>query len=264
MNRCSCRSVAVEVGFEPTEGLPPHTLSSTAHHRSPPSASVRDQRGQAAADAGERPRTGVNETNSETTGWRARMTDLPAAAVGVGSLCGCRAAAGVSAAVGPVFVAAGRVLGAGGDLGLRVFGFGRAGAGFGLGAWCAAGLPHAFHGQGDERGGDGQDHRSGHDRYHSPQRQVGGRCGRWGRRDRSAGRLRREPARRGGGKADLWGQEDRQCAQRCEGPAGSGDAASCGARLRWCWSVVHLGDSFGCLGGCSLVACCAHRQCSAG
>src|SRR6516162_7203446 len=117
MNRCSCRSVAVEVGFEPTEGLPPHTLSSTAHHRSPPSASVRDQRGQAAADAGERPRTGVNETNSETTGWRARMTDLPAAAVGVGSLCGCRAAAGVAAAVGPVFVAAGRMLGAAGDLG---------------------------------------------------------------------------------------------------------------------------------------------------
>jgi len=151
------------------------------------------------------------------------------------------------------------------DRGLRVFGFGRAGAGFGLGGWCVAGPAHAFHGQGDERGGDGQDHRSGHHRYHSPQRQVGGRCGRWGRRrDRSARRLRQEPARRGGGKADRWGQEDRQPAERCEGPAVSGDAASCGARLRWCWSVVHLGDSFGCLGGCFWVACSAHRQCNAG
>ena len=35
------RSMAVEVGFEPTEGLRLHTLSSTAHHRSPASASVR-------------------------------------------------------------------------------------------------------------------------------------------------------------------------------------------------------------------------------
>jgi len=52
------RSVAVEVGFEPTEDLRLHTLSSTAHHRSPPSVSVRDQRGQAAAVASERPRTG--------------------------------------------------------------------------------------------------------------------------------------------------------------------------------------------------------------
>ena len=34
--------VAVEVGFEPTEGLPPHTLSSTAHQRSPMAATVRD------------------------------------------------------------------------------------------------------------------------------------------------------------------------------------------------------------------------------
>jgi hypothetical protein len=42
--------VAVEVGFEPTEDLRLHTLSSTAHHRSPPSASVRDQRGQVASD----------------------------------------------------------------------------------------------------------------------------------------------------------------------------------------------------------------------
>src|SRR5215472_4482900 len=84
------------------------------------------------------------------------------------------------------------------------------------------------------------------------------------RRDRSARSLRREPARRGGGKADRWGQEDRQPAERCERPAGSGDAASCWARLRWCWSVVHLGDSFGCLGGCFWVACSAHRQCNAG
>ena len=29
-DRCSCRSVAVEVGFEPTEGLPLHTLSRRA------------------------------------------------------------------------------------------------------------------------------------------------------------------------------------------------------------------------------------------
>jgi len=57
----------VEVGFEPTEDLRLHTLSSTAHHRSPASASVRDQPGQAATDAGERPRTGVNETKTETT-----------------------------------------------------------------------------------------------------------------------------------------------------------------------------------------------------
>src|SRR6516225_10113002 len=34
-NRYSCRSVAVEVGFEPTEDLRLHTLSSTAHHRPP-------------------------------------------------------------------------------------------------------------------------------------------------------------------------------------------------------------------------------------
>jgi hypothetical protein len=81
---------------------------------------------------------------------------------------------------------------------------------------------------------------------------VGGRCGSWGRlRHRSARRRRREPARRGG-KADRWGKEDCQPAERCEGSAGSGDAASCGAWLRWCWSVVHLGDSFSCLGGCFL------------
>ena len=65
--------MAVEVGFEPTEGLPLHTLSSTAHHRSPPSASARDQPGQAAVVAGERLRTGVKETKTETTGWHARV-----------------------------------------------------------------------------------------------------------------------------------------------------------------------------------------------
>jgi hypothetical protein len=59
------RSAAVEVGFEPTEGLPLNTLSSTAHHCSPPSMTVPDQHGQAAADTGERPRTGVNETKTE-------------------------------------------------------------------------------------------------------------------------------------------------------------------------------------------------------
>jgi hypothetical protein len=69
---------------------------------------------------------------------------------------------------------------------------------------------------------------------------VGGRRGSWGRRDRSGRRLRREPTRRSAGKADRWGQEDRQPAGRCERRAGSEDVASCGARLRWRWLVVHL------------------------
>ncbi len=43
-------SVAVEVGFEPTEGLPLHTLSRTVRHRSPPAVSVCDKGGQAASD----------------------------------------------------------------------------------------------------------------------------------------------------------------------------------------------------------------------
>ena len=60
------------VGFEPTEDLRLHTLSSTAHHRSPPSVSVRTSADVGRADAGERPRTGVNETKTETTGWHAR------------------------------------------------------------------------------------------------------------------------------------------------------------------------------------------------
>ena len=47
--------VSVLVSFTPVRG------------RSPASASVRDQPGQAATDAGERPRTGVNETKTETT-----------------------------------------------------------------------------------------------------------------------------------------------------------------------------------------------------
>jgi len=51
----ACRSVAVEVGFEPTEDLRLHTLSSTALGRSLPSATVPEQRGHAAAVAGERP-----------------------------------------------------------------------------------------------------------------------------------------------------------------------------------------------------------------
>src|SRR6516164_6581672 len=71
--RCSCRSVAVEVGFEPTEDLRLHTLSSTAHHCSPPSVSVRTSADVGRADAGERWRTGVNETKTETTGWHARV-----------------------------------------------------------------------------------------------------------------------------------------------------------------------------------------------
>src|SRR5262252_7530911 len=70
---------AVEVGFEPTEDLRLHTLSSTAHHRSPPSASVRTSADVGRADAGERPRTGVNETKTETTGWHARVPRFGAA-----------------------------------------------------------------------------------------------------------------------------------------------------------------------------------------
>jgi hypothetical protein len=64
-----CRSVAVEVvavevvpvGFEPTEGLPLHTLSSTAHHRSPASVSARGLREHDQVITGELRRTGVNE-----------------------------------------------------------------------------------------------------------------------------------------------------------------------------------------------------------
>jgi len=42
-----------------------HTLSSTAHHRSPQSASVRGLREHDLATTGERWRTGVNETKTE-------------------------------------------------------------------------------------------------------------------------------------------------------------------------------------------------------
>ena len=55
----------MEVGFEPTEDLRLHTLSSTAHHRSPASASVRACANTTGATAGERWRTGVNETKTE-------------------------------------------------------------------------------------------------------------------------------------------------------------------------------------------------------
>src|SRR5499427_569658 len=57
---------AVEVGFEPTEDLRLHTLSSTAHHRSPASVSVRACASTIRATTGERWRTGVNETKTET------------------------------------------------------------------------------------------------------------------------------------------------------------------------------------------------------
>jgi len=60
------RSTAVEVGFEPTEDLRLHTLSSTAHHRSPASVSVRGLREHHQATTGERWRTAVNETKTET------------------------------------------------------------------------------------------------------------------------------------------------------------------------------------------------------
>ncbi len=59
------RSEAVEVGFEPTEGLPLHTLSSTGHHRSLPGASVLTRADGRPATAGERSRSGVNETKTE-------------------------------------------------------------------------------------------------------------------------------------------------------------------------------------------------------
>ena len=49
----------------PTEGLPLHTLSRTAHNRSPPSASIPTSANVGPADAGEQPRTGVNETKTE-------------------------------------------------------------------------------------------------------------------------------------------------------------------------------------------------------
>ena len=77
------RSVAVEVGFEPTEDLRLHTLSSTAHHRSPPSASVRTSTDVGHAVAGERPRTGVNETKTEPSqryGWPGRGLAIPSRA----------------------------------------------------------------------------------------------------------------------------------------------------------------------------------------
>ena len=77
--RCLCRSVAVEVGFEPTEDLRLHTLSSTAHHRSPPSASVRAGANTISAATGERWRTGVNETKTEPRAWcRGAAADRPA------------------------------------------------------------------------------------------------------------------------------------------------------------------------------------------
>jgi hypothetical protein len=57
---------AVEVGFEPTEGLPLHTLSRTEHGRPPLVATGLTWAEGQAVVAGERPRTGVNETKTET------------------------------------------------------------------------------------------------------------------------------------------------------------------------------------------------------
>jgi hypothetical protein len=56
----------VEVGFEPTEGLPLHTLSRTVHARSRVTARGRGLRLHLPADASARARTGVNETETET------------------------------------------------------------------------------------------------------------------------------------------------------------------------------------------------------
>jgi hypothetical protein len=65
--RCLCRSVAVEVGFEPTEGLPPHTLSRNGRGRPSLVATGLTRADGHAVVADERPRTGVNETETETT-----------------------------------------------------------------------------------------------------------------------------------------------------------------------------------------------------
>ena len=65
--RHSCRSVAVEVGFEPTDELPHHTLRvlrGTVHQWFPSSATCTCSR---LADSGGQCRTEVNETKTETT-----------------------------------------------------------------------------------------------------------------------------------------------------------------------------------------------------
>src|SRR6266536_1888064 len=75
-------ALAVEVGFEPTEGLPPHTLSRTAQRNPPTAASVPNLGVRQSAFAGERLRTGVNETKTEPRGWAAggRVAGLPGGA----------------------------------------------------------------------------------------------------------------------------------------------------------------------------------------
>ena len=58
--------VAVEVGFEPTEGLPPHTLLRSAARRSPQVGTVRELALSGHLGRGEQSRTLANETSTET------------------------------------------------------------------------------------------------------------------------------------------------------------------------------------------------------
>src|SRR6266700_7162704 len=55
---------AVEVGFEPTEGLPPHTLSRSAATRSPGVGTVRELGPGGQVMHREQPRTLANETRT--------------------------------------------------------------------------------------------------------------------------------------------------------------------------------------------------------
>jgi len=51
-----------------SRGVAPNTLSNNAGQRSPASATVRELRKHDQANIAERPRTGVNETETETRG----------------------------------------------------------------------------------------------------------------------------------------------------------------------------------------------------
>jgi hypothetical protein len=62
-----CRSVAMEVGIEPTDELPHHTLSSTARDRPLGVRTVRHVLRATFGDGGGQCRTEVNETKTETS-----------------------------------------------------------------------------------------------------------------------------------------------------------------------------------------------------
>jgi len=69
--------MAVEVGFEPTEGCPLtpfRELRTTIHHRPPASLTSADIRPEVAS---ERPRTGANETKFEPTGQDGNTFGIP-------------------------------------------------------------------------------------------------------------------------------------------------------------------------------------------